>query len=271
MAGERRAWEGDNRTAANELLSFVEDPVSSGLDSTDQQLLLAMGYGAVAGETWGKDRPFMDDYRRTRALVYGESLPVPVGKAVTSLARLASGWGRDRTPSFAAGALPVIDLTQGETETQLLHHWGAALDRMSQGGPAPVLIVRNPAQKARLKTKLSEWGLAHPEVDLTRLPISQWVTMDTLGSDVVQRGIDGTPVSVRLGALLRSAQVDLRNVVAVDIVTGVRTAWSWDRSDVPADITVRMIIGLLKSLSLSAPLDTAQSAIRAARTALTAA
>jgi hypothetical protein len=279
MSGARQEFKaGPTRDAANALSSFIDGLSSSPLDQADQQLVLALGYGAVAGESWAqegapRDRALYDDYRGTRALLHRGPLSARAGRALTRLARQASRWTVNTVPVYTEGALPVIDLTQAERETYLLNDWAMALARRARGGPAPVVIAHNSAHQARLMALLMEWGSSHPEANLTEglLASSQWVHVDSLQAGVAQRDEDGALLSLRLGAVLGTVDVDVRNFVAIDIVTGVHSKVVWDRSDVPDSVAVRMIIGLLKGLSLTAPLEDAQGAMRAARKAMTAA
>lgn len=95
--------------------------------------------------------------------------------------------------------------------------------------------------------------------------------LDALDGRVVTRGADGAPATVRLGGLLAVAGHDPKGVTAVDVVSGVGGAHAWDRSDLPANVAVRMILGLLRELTLTTVLEEAQTALRSARAALTAA
>ncbi|MBK8871426.1 MAG: hypothetical protein IPN19_10375 [Elusimicrobia bacterium] len=282
MAGAINEFgEGSARDAAVALTGFIDQASLSGLDQTDQQLALALGYGAVAGEKWAQkgppqDRALYDDYRRTRALFQQDPLSARAGRALTRLARRASGWKTSHAPVFAPGALPVINLSEANFDSSLLGDWAEALERVARGEPAPVVVVRNPAQQTKWEAALKAWRQAHLEMGSTltdeTIPLSRWVYLDNLGADVVDRNEDGIVQVVRIGALLGSAQVDMSGFAGgVDVLTGVGTSLTWDRSDVPASIAVRMIIGVFEGLYLSAPLDEAQKNIRAVRQALAAA
>ncbi|MBL8024612.1 MAG: hypothetical protein JNK54_10100 [Elusimicrobia bacterium] len=271
LSGARRGWEGENIPVAKAVLAFAENPSDTAWG--DKGIRLALGYGALAGGTWAKDRPLVNDFRRTREELKGQPLTVLEGRRLTGLARLASTWERASTPSYVDGALQVLNLTSAEEETQLFHHWAVALDRVvTHGGQMPVLIAQSSAQRDRLEASLNAWRAENRSLGL-EIPTGQtrWVYSDTLSTDVADRDDQGVLHSVRMGALLTGAKVDIRNVQSIDLVTGVQPDWIWDRSDLPNEVAVRLIIGVLKDLSLSAPLDSAQNAIRSARKALTAA
>lgn len=271
LAGARRGWEGENIPAAKAVLAFAENPSDS--EWGVRGIRLALGYGALAGGTWAKDRALLNDFRRTREELKGQPLTVLEGRRLTGLARLASAWERASTPSYVEGALQVINLTSAEEETQLLHHWAVALDRVvTHGGQRPVLIAESNAHRDRLEEALKAWRAENRSLGLA-IPTGQtrWVYSNDLPADVARRDARGALQSVRMGALLNRAKVDIRKVQSIDLVTGVQPDWVWDRSDLPSEVAVRLIIGVLKDLSLSAPFDSAQNAIRAARKALTAA
>lgn len=259
----RSAWTAAERPLADALVGYLDRPTDTGW--TEQALRVALAYGALAGGRWEKDSRWRSDFRQARALLKGAALTVWEGRRLTTLARRASTWQRGTaTEAFASGALAVVDLTQAEKETHLLHHWAAAVERAVPGGPAPVLVAASEGQRARLEALWTSWRGDSP-------PPGTWVLLDGLDARIVSRGVDGVPESVRLGGLLRSAGVNPAGVPAVDVVTGVGSAFAWDRSDLPSHVAVRMIIGLLKELTLSTVLDEAQNALRAARAAMTAA
>ena len=271
LSGARRGWEGENILVAKTVLAFAENPSDTAWG--DQGIRLALGYGALAGGTWANDRALVNDFRRTRQDLKGQPLTVLEGRKLTGLARLAATWKRASTPSYVDGALQVLNLTSAEEETQLLHHWAVALDRVvTHGGQMPVLVAKSSEQRDRLEASLNAWRAENSALGLS-IPSekTRWVYSDTLSADVAQRDAQGVLQSVRMGALLRGVGVDIRQVQSIDLVTGVQPGWIWDRSDLPSEMVVRMIIGVLKDLSLSAPLDSAQNAIRSARKALTAA
>jgi hypothetical protein len=271
LSGARRGWEGENIMVAKTVLAFAENP--SDMEWGDRGIRLALGYGALAGGTWAGDRALVDDFRRTREELKGQPLTVLEGRRLTRLARLASTWERASTSSYVDGALQVIKLTSAEKETQLLHHWAVALDRVvTHGGEMPVLVAQSIDQRNRLEASLKAWRAENHSLDLA-IPSGamRWVYSDTLPADVAQRDAQGVLQSVRVGALLQGAGVDVRNFQSIDLVTGVHSDWMWDRSDLPREMVVRLVMGVLKDLSLSAPLDSAQDDIRSARKALTAA
>jgi hypothetical protein len=271
LSGARRGWEGEKVSVAKAVLAYAENPSDTAWG--DQGIRLALGYGALAGGTWAKDRPLVDDFRRTRAELKGQPLTVLEGRRLTGLARLASAWERASTPSYVDGALQVIKLTSAEEETHLLHHWAVALDRVvAHGGQMPVLVAKSSDQRDRLEASLNAWRVENRSLGLT-IPTGpmRWVYSERLSADVAQRDAQGVLQSVRMGALLQGVGVDVQNVQSIDLVTGVQPDWIWDRSDLPREMAVRLIVGVLKDLSLSAPLDSAQNAIRSARKALTAA
>jgi len=263
LAGPRSAWTVADRSLADALVGYLDRPTDTGW--TEQALRVALAYGALAGARWDKDDRWRADFRQTREVLKGAALAVSEGRRLTTLARRASTWKRGPvTHAFADGAVAVVDLTPAEKETHLLHHWAAAAERAARGGPAPVLVASSGKQRARLEVAWTAWRGDAP-------PTGFWVFLDELDERTVVRGADGAPESVRLGGLLKTAGVDPADVPAVDVVTGVGTAFAWDRSDLPSHVAVRMIIGLLKELTLSTVLDEAQNALRAARAALTAA
>lgn len=252
-----------DREWARSLAGYLDRPTDTGW--SEQALRTALAYGALGGARWDKDPRWQADFRQTRALLKGAALTVLEGRRLTTLARRASSWKRGPVAdAFSAGALAVVDLTQAEKETHLLHHWAAAAERASRGGPAPILVATSEKQRAGLAAAWTAWRGDAP-------PSGTWIYLDRMDARTVTRGVDGLPESVRLGGLLAAAGVDPAGVPAVDVVTGVGTAFSWDRTDLPPHVAVRMIIGLLKELTLSTVLDEAQNALRAARAALTAA
>lgn len=271
LSGARRGWEGETIPVAKAVLAFAENPSDTAWG--DQGIRLALGYGALAGGTWAKDRALVNDFRRTREELKGQPLTVLEGRKLTGLARLASSWERASTPNYVDGGLQVINLTSAETETQLLHYWAVALDRVvSHGGQMPVLVAKSREQRDRLEASLKAWRAENKSLGLA-IPTEQtrWIYSENLSSEVAQRDAQGMLQSVRMGALLKMAGVDIRNLQSIDLVTGVQPDWIWDRSDLPSEVAVRLIMGVLKDLSLSAPLESAQNAIRSARKALTAA
>ena len=136
------------------------------------------------------------------------------------------------------------------------------------------MVARNERQKAQLLAALKEWLNAHEEIKLSDEAIdkSPWVFLDDQEGNVVLRDGEGNPQTVRLGAMLNAAHINLEQITAgIDVVSRPGTSLTWDRSDVPQNIAVRLVIGLLKTISLSAPLEEAQGALRSARKAQTAA
>lgn len=281
LAGSLREFKaGPTREMAEALVSFVDHPGTSSMDSVELQMVLALGYGAVAGKSWSqagapKDRALYDDYRRTRTAISRGALSASAGRALTRLARRASGWKLSTTPTFAPGALPVIDLSEEGQNSSLISQWAAAVARGDRyGEPAPVMVARNERQKAQLLAALKEWLIAHEEIKLSDEAIdkSPWVFLDHQEGNVVLRDGEGNPQTVRLGAMLNVAHINLEQITAgIDVVSRPGTSLTWDRSDVPQNIAVRLLIGLLKTISLSAPLEEAQGALRSARKAQTAA
>jgi hypothetical protein len=265
---------------AEALVSFVDHPGTSSMDSVEHQMVLALGYGAVAGKSWSqagapKDRALYDDYRQTRTAISRGPLSARAGRALTRLARRASGWKLSTTPTFAPGALPVINLSEEGQNSSLISQWAAAVARGGRDGePAPVMVARNERQKAQLLAALKEWLNAHEEIKLSDEAIgkSPWVFLDDQEEKVVLRDGEGNPQTIRLGAMLNVAHINLEQIPAgIDVVSRPGTSLTWDRSDVPQNIVVRLIIGLLNTVSLSASLEEAQIALRSARRAQTAA
>ncbi len=263
LLGGARAWNAVDRPWAEALAGYVDKPTDTGW--TEQALRLALSYGALGGGRWAGDRRWQDDFRFTRAILKGAPLTPGEGRALTTLARRAAAWSRGTArAAFADGAVAIVDLTDAQKETHLWHHWAAAAERAARGGPAPVLVARSERQRESLEAAWTAWRGDAP-------PTGTWVYLDALDDRVVARDGDGAPATVRLGGLLTVAGHDPKGVTAVDVVSGVGGAQAWDRSDLPATVAVRMIIGLLRELTLTTVLEEAQNALRSARAALTAA
>ncbi|MBK8650929.1 MAG: hypothetical protein IPN23_04360 [Elusimicrobia bacterium] len=263
LLGGARAWSVADRPWAEALAGYLEKPTDT--DWAEQALRTALAYGALGGARWGADRGWQNDFRETRSILKGAALSPREGRALTTLARRAAAWTRGGSPTaFSDGAVAVLDLTEAEKETHLWHHWAAAAERTARGEPAPVLVARSERQRERLEAAWAAWRGEAP-------PAGAWVYLDVLDGRTVTRGTDGLPATVRLGGVLKAAGVNPDRLSAVDVVSGVGGAHAWDRSDLPANVVVRMIIGLLRELTLTAVLDEAQNALRSARAALTAA
>lgn len=279
MSGARQEFEaGPTRDAAMALAAFIHQTSSLDLDPVEKQLSLAVGYGVVAGEKWAqkgppKDRALYDDYRHAREFMNGASISLGAGRALTGLARFAARSGVHKSALFAEGSLPVIDLTFAESQPHVLKIWAAALERTSRGGLAPLVLARDFAQQERLQVLLNQFALQHPELNLEKnlLSSSHWIHSNTLTPDVALRDEEGTLLSVRLGALLTSVGINVAGLTGVDIVTGGHSKIEWNRSDLPKNIAVRLIVSILDGIAFAAALDEAQAEIRSVRRALTAA
>jgi hypothetical protein len=275
LAGAKKPFSELDRGVAQALINEMDDSSDSSWDV--QSVRLALGYGGLAGGSWTSDRGLADDFRRTRALLKGEALSRAEGRALSTLARLAGGWQRlNPASAFDEGALPVLYLADAQSDTQLFRLWNAALLRHRAGAQPPVLVVRSADQQARLIRALEQWRAEHPDtvgdgnVDLS---VGRWVVLDQCDERVVTRNGDGDVERVNVGALLQSVEIELNDLRRVDLVTGVASSLriQWDRSDLPVDVVVRLILGVFQEMALGAPLENAQNAVRSVRRALVAA
>jgi hypothetical protein len=275
LAGAKKPFSELDRGVAQALINEMDDSSDSSWDV--QSVRLALGYGGLAGGSWTSDRGLADDFRRTRALLKGEALSRAEGRALSTLARLAGGWQRlNPASAFDEGALPVLYLADAQSDTQLFRLWNAALLRHRAGAQPPVLVARSADQQARLIQAFEQWRAEHPDtvgdgnVDLS---VGRWVVLDQCDERVVTRNGDGDVERVNVGALLQSVEIELNDLRRVDLVTGVASSLriQWDRSDLPVDVVVRLILGVFQEMALGAPLENAQNAVRSVRRALVAA
>jgi hypothetical protein len=145
LAGAKKTFSESDRGVAQALVNEIDNPSDSSWDV--RSVRLALGYGALGASAWGSDRGLADDFRRTRAIVKGESLSRAEGRALSTLARAASGWQRlNPADAIDEGALPVLYLAGAESDSQLFRIWNAALLRHRAGAQPPVLVARSADQ-----------------------------------------------------------------------------------------------------------------------------